>query len=76
LAGNNSGKKEVRWKFGGHDENGNRHSFFSGAVFIFYGTPQDERINALKGYGEKVKKTYAKSAFRTLKHFEIFAVSQ
>jgi L-ascorbate metabolism protein UlaG (beta-lactamase superfamily) len=40
-----------------------------------YGAPQDERINVLKSYGEKLMKTYTKSAFRTLKHFEKFTVS-
>jgi hypothetical protein len=30
--------------------------------------------SALKSYGEKLKKTYSKSTFRTLKHFETFAI--
>jgi L-ascorbate metabolism protein UlaG (beta-lactamase superfamily) len=37
-----------------------------------YGAPQDERINALMHYGEKLRTTYPKSSFRVLKHFESF----
>jgi hypothetical protein len=49
----------------------------SAALSVFScGAQQDERINALKSYGEKLKKAYPKSAFRTLKHFETFTVSQ
>jgi L-ascorbate metabolism protein UlaG (beta-lactamase superfamily) len=39
-----------------------------------YGVPQDEKIDALMKYGEKLKKIYPKSTFRTLKHFESFTI--
>jgi len=39
-----------------------------------YGAPQDERFNALVSYGEKLKKTFAKSTFKVLTHFEAFTI--
>ncbi len=39
-----------------------------------YGAPQDERINALNNYGERLAKLYPKSIFKTLKHFESFMI--
>ncbi len=39
-----------------------------------YGAPQDERINALVGYGEKLKRAYPKSTFKVLMHFETYAI--
>jgi hypothetical protein len=39
-----------------------------------YGAPQDERITGVKNYGERLAKTYARSTFRTLTHFESFTI--
>jgi hypothetical protein len=39
-----------------------------------YGAPQDERINGVRNYGERLAKAYPRSIFRTLTHFESFTI--
>jgi L-ascorbate metabolism protein UlaG (beta-lactamase superfamily) len=40
-----------------------------------YGAPQDEGLDALVKYGERLKKIYPKTTFRVLRHFDTFTIS-